>query len=181
MLVVCYVLVALSCILSVVPFPVYDIRYDREGTGSEEWTWGFSRSRPRTYCQDRQATSTPYWTPTICTSMSCFQNKIMHVLSFMWHFATQKIFYKILFGQRYLLVYKRFYKNRSSLEKPSTEGAIKKIIFSSSISLYPYLKTIGWEPGFWWNVFGRKPESLGAIGEKVFYKTHVAGSKWRCL
>ena len=39
-------------------------------------------------------------------------------------------------------------KIKSSLEKPSTEGAIKKIIFSSSISLYPYLKTIGWEPGF---------------------------------
>ena len=36
MLVVCYVLVALSCILSVVHFPVYDVRYDREGIGSEE-------------------------------------------------------------------------------------------------------------------------------------------------
>jgi hypothetical protein len=36
MLAVCYVLVALSCILSVVHFSVYDVRYDREGTGSEE-------------------------------------------------------------------------------------------------------------------------------------------------
>ena len=33
---VCYVLAALSCILSVVLFPVYDVRYDREGAGSEE-------------------------------------------------------------------------------------------------------------------------------------------------
>ena len=36
MLAVCYVLVALSCFLSVVPPSVYDVRYDREGTGSEE-------------------------------------------------------------------------------------------------------------------------------------------------
>ena len=33
---VCYVLMALFCILSVVPFLVYDVRYDREGTGSKE-------------------------------------------------------------------------------------------------------------------------------------------------
>ena len=32
MLAVCYVLVVLSCILSVVHFPFYDVRYDREGT-----------------------------------------------------------------------------------------------------------------------------------------------------
>ena len=37
MLAVYYVLVAMSCILSVVPFLAYDGRYDREGTGSEEW------------------------------------------------------------------------------------------------------------------------------------------------
>ena len=36
MLAACYVLVALFCILSVVPFPVYDVRYDREETRSEE-------------------------------------------------------------------------------------------------------------------------------------------------
>ena len=90
-------------------------------------------------------------------------------------------FRKILFGQRYLLVYNRFYKNRSSLEKPSTEGAIKKIIFSSSMSLYSYLKTIGWEPGFDKMFSEEKPELLGAIGEKVFYKTRVAGSNRRCL
>ena len=36
MLVGCYVLVALSCILSVVLFPVYDVRYDREETESAE-------------------------------------------------------------------------------------------------------------------------------------------------
>ena len=29
-----------------------------------------------------------------------FQNKIMHVLFPLWHLATQKIFYKILFGQK---------------------------------------------------------------------------------
>ena len=73
----------------------------------------------------------------------------MHVLFLPWHFATQKLFYKILFGQRYLLVYNTLYKSKFLLEKPSTEGAIKKIIFSSSISLHPYLKTIGWEPGLW--------------------------------
>ena len=59
-----------------------------------------------------------------------------------------KLFYKILFGQSYLLEYNSVIKIKSSLEKPSTEGAIKKIIFSSSISLYSYLKTLGWEPGF---------------------------------
>ena len=73
---------------------------------------------------------------------------MMHVLFLLWHFATPKLFYKILFGQRYLLVYNRFDKNKSLPEKPSTEGAIKKIIFSSSIFLYSYLKTLGWEPGF---------------------------------
>ena len=38
-------------------------------------------------------------------SMSCFQNKIMHVLSFMWHFVTPKTISpkkKILFGQIYI-------------------------------------------------------------------------------
>ena len=44
-------------------------------------------------------------------SMSCFQNKIMHVLFSLWHLATQKLFYKMLFGQRYLLEYNRGYKN----------------------------------------------------------------------
>ena len=33
-------------------------------------------------------------------SMFCFQNKIMHVLFLLWHLATQKLFYKILFGQK---------------------------------------------------------------------------------
>jgi len=119
----------------------------------------------------------------------------MHVLFLLWHFATPKLFYKILFGQRYLLVYNRFYKNKSSLEKPSTEGAIKKIIFSSSISLYSYLKTLGWEPvsgkmfseenPSCWEQSARKcfikPELLGAIGE--FTKTRAAGSsrRWRCF
>ena len=105
----------------------------------------------------------------------------MHVLFLPWHFATQKLIYKILFGQRYILVYTRFYKNRSSLEKPPTEGAIKKIIFSSSISLYSYLKTIRWEPDFDKMFSEEKPELLGAIGEKVFYKTRIAGSNRRCL
>ena len=36
MLAVCYVLVVMSGVLSVVHFPFYDVRYDREGTGSEE-------------------------------------------------------------------------------------------------------------------------------------------------
>ena len=76
-------------------------------------------------------------TEILLSSQACFvfQNKIMHVLFPLWHLATQKLVYKMLFGQRYLLVYNRFYKNKSLLEKSSTEGAIKKIIFSSSISL----------------------------------------------
>ena len=49
MLTVCYVIVALSCILSGVPFIVYDVRYNWKETGSEEWTGGTSRSRQGTY------------------------------------------------------------------------------------------------------------------------------------
>ena len=87
----------------------------------------------------------------------------MHVLSFMCHFATPKLFYKIIVWPKiYLLVYNRFYKNKSSPEKPSTEGAIKKIIFSSRISLYSYLKTLGWEPGLDKNVFERKTRVAGS-------------------
>ena len=33
-----------------------------------------------------------------------FKTKIMHVLFLLWHFATPKLFFKILFGQIYLLV-----------------------------------------------------------------------------
>ena len=106
----------------------------------------------------------------------------------------------------YLLVYNRIYKNKFILEKPSTEGAIKKIIFSSRVSVYPHLKTLGWEPVFS-KMFSEgktrvagsnrrvyenpscweqsesllKPESLGAFGE--FTKTRTAGSsrRWRCF
>ena len=85
----------------------------------------------------------------------------------------------IVWPNIYLQVYNRFYKNKSLLEKPSTQGAIKKIIFPSSISLYSYLKTLGWEPVFD-KMFSEenpsrsersarkcfiKPELLGAIGE----------------
>ena len=42
---------------------------------------------------------------------ACFvlKNKIMHVLLPLWHLATRKLFYKILFGQSYLLEYYRCY------------------------------------------------------------------------
>ena len=49
------------------------------------------------------------------------------------------------------------------------EGSIKKIKFSSSLSLFSYLKTIGWEPILIKLFYGGKPELLGAIGEQVFY------------
>ena len=81
----------------------------------------------------------------------------------------------------YLLVYNRFYKNKTSLEKPSTEGAIKKIMFSSSISLYSYLKTLGWEPGFDEMFLKENPSRWERSARQCFYKTHVAGSKWRIL
>ena len=85
----------------------------------------------------------------------------------------------IVWPNIYLLVYNRFYKDKFLLEKPSTEGAIKKIIFSCSVSVYPHLKTLGWEPVFSKMFSEEKPELLGAIGEKVFYKTRVAGSNRR--
>ena len=52
-------------------------------------------------------------TEILLSSQACFvfQNKIMHVLFPLWHLATQKLFYKMLFGQRYLLDYNRGYKN----------------------------------------------------------------------
>ena len=103
----------------------------------------------------------------------------------------QNYFTKYCLAKRYLLVYNRFYKNKTLLEKPSTEGAIKKIIFSSSVSVYPHLKTLGWEPVFskmfseekpeCWEQSARKcfikPELLGALGE--FTKNRVAGSNRR--
>ena len=33
-----------------------------------------------------------HYTPYYLQSMFCFQNKIMHVLLLLWHFATQKLF-----------------------------------------------------------------------------------------
>ena len=87
----------------------------------------------------------------------------------------------IVWPKIYLLVYNRFYKNKSLLEKPSTEGAIKKIIFSSSASLYSYLKTLGWEPGFDEMVLKENPSRWERSARKCFIKTHVAGSEWRCL
>ena len=132
----------------------------------------------------------------------------MHVLIPLWHLATHNYFTKYCLAKRYLLVYNRFYKNKSLLEKPSTEGAIKKIIFSSSISLYSYLKIIGWEPGFskmfskekpsCWEQSARKcfikPELLGSIGDvyknlscweqsEMFTKRRSVGSsrRWRCF
>jgi hypothetical protein len=87
-----------------------------------------------------------------------------------------KLFYKILFGQSYLLVYNRFYKNKTLLEKPSTEGAIKKIVFSSSISPYSYLKTLGWEPGFDRMFSETNPSRWERSARKCFIKPMLLGA-----
>ena len=48
-------------------------------------------------------------------------------------------------------------------------GSIKKIKISSSILIFPYIKTIGWGPVLIKMFSGEKPVLLGAIGEQVFY------------
>ena len=70
----------------------------------------------------------------------------MHVSLLLWYLATQKLFYKILFGPSYLQEYYRYYKREFYLMSLVVEGSIKKIKFSSSLPSSTYLKTIGWEP-----------------------------------
>ena len=82
----------------------------------------------------------------------------------------------IVWPNIYLLVYSRFCKNKFLLEKPSTEGAIKKIIFSSSISLYSYLKTIGWEPGFDEMFSEENPSRWERSARKCFIKPMLLGA-----
>ena len=114
----------------------------------------------------------------------------MHVLILLWRLATQKLFSKMLFGQRIPTSYNRFIKVKLYLRSLFTEGAIKKINFFSYIYPYSHLKTIGWGPGFYENVFGGKTQAAGSTRRgsvlqnpgcweqpEKFTKTRVAGSK----
>ena len=67
-------------------------------------------------------------------------------------------------------------KIKPSLEKPSTEGAIKKIIFSSSISLYSYLKTLGWEPVSGKMFSEENPSRWERSARKCFIKPMLLGA-----
>ena len=112
--------------------------------------------------------------------MFCFQIKIIACFISYVVFCHPKLFLKMLFGQRYLLVYNRFIKISLTWEA-SAEGAIKKIIFSISISLYSYLNTIGWEPWFDEKFLKENPSRWERSVRQCFYKTPVAGSKGRIL